>query len=238
MKKQCSIEINGEEIKFIKENIKHLKKDKNFYCTYDDNKNSRIEIKEILRKSNLNVIIEGEEIFLHRMIVPKMNKGRMNLFVKNKVVEIFHHIENIIFDYEVINVERREIEIVMYCINIKDSLFMNEEVFSGSTIKSVIPIQQLYINKYKKKIKNREFTMIIYRNKYVYIVEIKNNTLVRNKVINEVKEDSNLEILEFLKAANNEEDKKGLYIITGNKGENIKIANLYEIKKSFSANFN
>lgn len=238
MKKQCSIEINGEAIKFIKENIKHLKKDKNFYCTYDDNKNSRIEIKEILRKSNLNVIIEGEEIFLHRMFVPKMNKGSMNLFVKNKVVEIFHHIENIIFDYEVVNVERREIEIVIYCINIKDSLFMKEEVFSGSTIKSVVPIQQLYINKYKKKIKNKEFTMIIYRNKYVYIVEIKNNTLVRNKVINEVKEDSNLEILEFFKAANNEEDKKGLYIITENKGEDIKIANLYEIKKSFSANFN
>ena len=238
MKKQCSIEINGGEIKFIKENIKHLKKDKNFYCTYDDNKNSRIEIKEILRKSNLNVIIEGEEIFLHRMLVPKMNKGRMNLFVKNKVIEIFHHIENIIFDYEVINVRRKEIEIIIYCINIKDSLFMKEEMFSGSTIKSVIPIQQLYINKYKKKIKNREFTMIIYRNKYVYIVEMKNNTLVRNKVINEVKEDSNLEILEFFKASNNEEYKKGLYIITENKGENIKIANLHEIKESFSADFN
>lgn len=235
MRKKYLIEINGEEIKIVKEDMRHLKKKKNFYCTYD-NKDSDIGIKEILKRSNLNVILEGEEIFIHRASIPKMSKTNMELLIRNKVVEIFHNIENIVFTYKIISRKRRKVEIIIYCINIKDSIFMREKVFAGSTIKSVIPIQQLYIDKYSKKMKNIDYTMIIYRNKYVYIAEVKNNILSKNKVISKFEEDSNLETLEFLKSINDKDNKKGIYIINEDIRENIKIANFYEIKREFSMN--
>lgn len=235
MRKKYLIEINGEEIKIVKEDMRHLKKKKNFYCTYD-NKDSDIGIKEILKRSNLNVILEGEEIFIHRASIPKMSKTNMELLIRNKVVETFHNIENIVFTYKIISRKRRKVEIIIYCINIKDSIFMREKVFAGSTIKSVIPIQQLYIDKYSKKMKNIDYTMIIYRNKYVYIAEVKNNILSKNKVISKFEEDSNLETLEFLKSINDKDNKKGIYIINEDIRENIKIANFYEIKREFSMN--
>ena len=235
MRKKYLIEINGEEIKIIKEDMRHLKKKKNFYCTYD-NKDSDIGIKKILKRSNLNVILEGEEIFIHRASIPKMSKTNIELLIKNKVIEIFHNIENIIFTYKIISRKRRKVEIIIYCINIKDSIFMREKVFEDSTIKSVIPIQQLYIDKYSKKMKNIDYTMIIYRNKYVYIAEVKNNILSKNKVISKFEEDSNLETLEFLKSINDQDNKKGIYIINEDIRENIKIANFYEIKREFSIN--
>ena len=235
MRKKYLIEINGEEIKIIKEDMGHLKKKKNFYCTYD-NKDSDIGIKKILKRSNLNVILEGEEIFIHRASIPKMSKTNIELLIKNKVIEIFHNIENIIFTYKIISRKRRKVEIIIYCINIKDSIFMREKVFEDSTIKSVIPIQQLYIDKYSKKMKNIDYTMIIYRNKYVYIAEVKNNILSKNKVISKFEEDSNLETLEFLKSINDQDNKKGIYIINEDIRENIKIANFYEIKREFSIN--
>jgi len=160
----------------------------------------------------------------------------MELLIRNKVVEIFHNIENIVFTYKIISRKRRKVEIIIYCINIKDSIFMREKVFAGSTIKSVIPIQQLYIDKYSKKMKNIDYTMIIYRNKYVYIAEVKNNILSKNKVISKFEEDSNLETLEFLKSINDKDNKKGIYIINEDIRENIKIANFYEIKREFSMN--
>ncbi|MFR1708115.1 MAG: hypothetical protein ACLSV2_04370 [Clostridium sp.] len=235
MRKKYLIEINGEEIKIIKEDMRHLKKKKNFYCNYD-NKDSDIGIKKILKRSNLNVILEGEEIFIHRASIPKMSKTNIELLIKNKVIEIFHNIENIIFTYKIISRKRKKIEIIIYCINIKDSIFMREKVFEDSTIKSVIPIQQLYIDKYSKKMKNIDYTMIIYRNKYVYIAEVKNNILSKNKVISKFEEDSNLETLEFLKSINDKDNKKGIYIINEDIRENIKIANFYEIKREFSIN--
>lgn len=237
MRKKYLIEINGEEIKTIKEEMKDLKKKKNFYCTYENN-DSDVKAKEIFKRINLSVILEGEEIFIYRASIPKMSKNNMELLIKNKVVEIFHNIENIIFTYKIISSKRKKLEIIIYCINIKDSIFMREEVFIGSTIRSVIPIQQLYINKYRKKIKNRDYTMIIYRNKYVYIVEVENNILSKNKVISEFDKDRNLEILEFLKSINDKDDKKGIYIITEKRREDIKIANFYEIKREFSVNCN
>lgn len=235
MRKKYLIEINGEEIKIIKEDMRHLKKKKNFYCTYD-NKDSDIGIKKILKRSNLNVILEGEEIFIHRASIPKTSKTNIELLIKNKVIEIFHNIENIIFTYKIISRKRRKVEIIIYCINIKDSIFMREKVFEDSTIKSVIPIQQLYIDKYSKKMKNIDYTMIIYRNKYVYIAEVKNNILSKNKVISKFEEDSNLETLEFLKSINDKDNKKGIYIINEDIRENIKVANFYEIKREFSIN--
>lgn len=237
MKKRCTIEINEEEIKFVKEKIKDLKKNKNFYCTYYSKKNykgSSVVIEENLRKFNLDIILEGEEIFVHNIFVPKANKNKLDLIIKNQVMKIFYDIENIIFNYEIINKKREKVEVIIYCINVKDSLLMNQQLFLGANINSLIPIQQLYTNKYNKKIKNGEFTLIIHRNNYVYIIEVENGTIRTNRVINVSKENANIEILEFLKEVSGEEDNdKGIYIITNEKKEKIKIANLYEMKRSF-----
>ncbi len=115
---------------------------------------------------------------------------------------------------------------------------MNRELFLGANINSIIPIQQLYTNKYNKKIKNGEFTLIIYRNKYVYIIEVENGTIRANRVINGSKENVNIEILAFLREINGEEhnNNKGIYIITNEKKEKVKVANLYEMKRSFPVN--
>lgn len=240
MKKRCTIEISEEEIKFVKEKIKDLKKDKNFYCIYCSKKNykdSDVVAEENLRKLNLDIILEGEEIFVHNIFVPKVNKIKLDLIVKNQVIKIFYDIENIIFNYEIIRNKRGKLEVAIYCINVKDSLLMNRELFLGSNINSVIPIQQLYTNKYNKKIKNGEFTLIIYRNKYVYIIEVENGTIRANRVINGSKENVNIEILAFLREINGEEhNNKGIYIITNEKKEKVKVANLYEMKRSFPVN--
>ncbi len=240
MKKRCTIEISEEEIKFVKEKIKDLKKDKNFYCTYCSKKNykdSDVAVEENLRKLNLDIILEGEEIFVHNIFVPKVNKIKLDLIVKNQVIKIFYDIENIIFNYEIIRNKRGKLEVAIYCINVKDSLLMNRELFLGANINSVIPIQQLYTNKYNKKIKNGEFTLIIYRNKYVYIIQVENGAIRANRVINGSKENVNIEILAFLREISGEEhNNKGIYIITNKKKEKVKIANLYEMKRSFPVN--
>jgi len=185
----------------------------------------------------LDIILEGEEIFVHNIFVPKVNKIKLDLIVKNQVIKIFYDIENIIFNYEIIRNKRGKLEVAIFCINVKDSLLMNRELFLGANINSVIPIQQLYTNKYNKKIKNGEFTLIIYRNRYVYIIEVENGTIRANRVINGSKENVNIEILAFLREISGEEhNNKGIYIITNEKREKVKIANLYEMKRSFPVN--
>ncbi|WP_346928289.1 hypothetical protein [Clostridium sp.] len=241
MKKNCTIEISDEEIKFVKEKIKDLKKDKNFYCTYYSKKNYKdncVESEESLNKVNLDIILEGEEIFVHNIIVPKVNKSKLDLIVENQVIKIFYDIENIIFNYEIIDAKRGKLEVAIYCINMKDSLLMNKELFLGSNINSVMPIQQLYTNKYKKKIKNGKFTLIIYRNKYVYMIKVENGTIGKSRVVNGSEENVSIEILEFLKEISREEENnKGIYIIMDEKKEKVKIANSYEMKRSFCVDF-
>jgi len=120
----------------------------------------------------------------------------------------------------------------------KDSLLMNKELFLGSNINSVMPIQQLYTNKYKKKITNGKFTLIIYRNKYVYMIKVENGTIGKSRVVSGSKENVSIEILEFLRESSREEENnKGIYIIMDEKREKVKIANSYEMKRSFSVNF-
>lgn len=134
------------------------------------------------RGKKIQLVIEGKELWIEELIMPKVRKAYVEDIIETALVERFHFLENLAFDYKVISKNRKEIRVLVYCINLSNHILMKQESFNEVQIESIKVLQQVYGKAFMKIIKRNEFYGIAIAKKYFYFFHVKNKMLVQNKV--------------------------------------------------------
>ncbi len=227
MRKNYIIEMSNSKCKLIVNSkaILHIKRGLNSYS-------KDLENKEEIKNSRLKIILEGEEIFICRIITPRVSKSKLYLILRNEIIKRFHNIENIVFDYSIFNGTKQNIEVYVYCVNAIRLPLLNKGLFDKVYIKSIDTIQQLYIDYCNKKIVEKSYILLTSKENYIYFLEIKENILVRNMTLNCIDHDVKILGLEFLREINQcNGEAKLIYILYNQSSQDLKIANINKVEE-------
>lgn len=179
------------------------------------------KLEELGKSSNLHIIIEGKEIFIEEMEIPRVRKNMIYQLVECALIDRFHSLDDIAFDYKIKLIRKETIEIVVYCLNLANLNFSKDN-FDKVKIKTVITMQQLYIKYFTKRIKYKDFYGVVLRNKYIYLFHVSNNKMVENYVVDVNLLGDNLNINSFLKNLSDRESKIYLHIHEDSEGKVLK----------------
>lgn len=168
---------NNEEAKAIevkKTILNNIKFDKEY---------NNEQIKSIsLKNKTIMLVIEGEELFIKTISIPKVNKRYVYYILRNEITEQYG--ENVMFSYEIIKDERTCYNIILYCFHEnKYSLLKDSSLYNCSGLR-INFIQNYVKDLYVKEIKEKKFILLFNYRNYIYMLKVKNNILTYNKVIN------------------------------------------------------
>jgi hypothetical protein len=154
------------------------------------------DIKVNLKNKNLSIIVNGEEIYVKLMTLPKVGKEKMYFIVKNELQYRFKNIDNIIFTYEIFNHIGKNVEVIVFCMNWNRTDFIDKCLSKGAKIKGICPIQFKVLNYYRKRIKEKEYIILFQYDRDVYLLACVEGKIIANSVINNFHEQNFLEEFE------------------------------------------
>ncbi|GAA0121337.1 MAG: hypothetical protein KID00_05035 [Clostridium argentinense] len=168
---------NNEETKAIevkKTIINNLKFNKEY---------SNEQIKSIsLKNRSVTLIIEGEELFIKNIIIPKVSKRYIYYVLRNEITERYG--EDVMFSYDIVKEDKNHYNTVVYCFQEnKYSLLKNSSIYNCSGL-TIDFIQNSVKDLYSKEIKDKKYILLFNYRNYIYLLKVKNNILIYNKVIN------------------------------------------------------
>lgn len=137
-----------------------------------------------LKKRKIAIVIEGEEIYIEKFTFPKVKDHNIYDLVKNELICKFGSIHNIIFDYKLVSKGENSITTIVYCINIENFNFLQQENYCGAII-TKIDILQNYFKEYLSSfIKEKEYYLAFRYKRTLYYLAVQNDNVVANKVVN------------------------------------------------------
>lgn len=157
--------------------IKPLKPRKNVYTI----ENESFDFKR-LKIRRVQLIIEGKELLIEEVVIPAVRKVYVEQMVECALLERFHSLDEIAFDYKVLSKEGKQLRVLVYCINLSNLILTEKEKFRGVHIESVKVIQQIYGEEFRRALKKKEFYGIAVVRNYFYFFHVKNKILYQNKV--------------------------------------------------------
>lgn len=157
--------------------IKPLKPRKNVY----DIENESFDFKR-LKSRRVQLIIEGKELLIEEVVIPAVRKAYIEQMVECALLERFHSLDEIAFDYKVLSKEGKQLRVLVYCINLSNLILTEKENFHGVHIESVRVIQQIYGEEFRRALNRKEFYGIAVVRNYFYFFHVKNKILYQNKV--------------------------------------------------------
>lgn len=157
--------------------IKPLKPRKNVYTI----ENESFDFKR-LKIRRVQLIIEGKELLIEEVVIPAVRKAYVEQMVECALLERFHSLDEIAFDYKVLSKEGKQLRVLVYCINLSNLILTEKEKFRGVHIESVKVIQQIYGEEFRRALKKKEFYGIAVVRNYFYFFHVKNKILYQNKV--------------------------------------------------------
>ncbi|WP_392486387.1 hypothetical protein ACER0A_007515 [Haloimpatiens sp. FM7315] len=168
---------------FIKNNI-ILKLGENSILVWEGNKFNGVEnLNSKLKGKNLYLILEGERIYVKYVNIPKVSSRKLYDIIQFELKYYFHSIEDILFDYVIVENLKTSYKILVFCINSKkiDSLKVN--VSKGVNIKKVNLLQFVVLNFIKNQIKNNNYLLVFNYNNNLYFLLVKDGNLLDNSVL-------------------------------------------------------
>lgn len=137
-----------------------------------------------LKKRKIAIVIEGEEIYIEKFTFPKVKDHNIYDLVKNELICKFGSIHNIIFDYNLVSKGENYITTIVYCINIENFNFLQQENYCDAII-TKIDILQNYFKEYLCSfIKEKEYYLAFRYKRTLYYLAVQNDNIVANKVVN------------------------------------------------------
>jgi len=137
-----------------------------------------------LKKRKIAIVIEGEEIYIEKFTFPKVKDHNIYDLVKNELICKFGSIHNIIFDYNLVSKGENYITTIVYCINIENFNFLQQENYCDAII-TKIDILQNYFKEYLSSfIKEKEYYLAFRYKRTLYYLAVQNDNIVANKVFN------------------------------------------------------
>ena len=183
-------------------NIKGLEYNKKLFnkVKFKREYKSNEEIEEIYLKNKKIILnIEGQELFIKIIKIPKVKRKYLRDVVQNEV--LIRYGEDIIYNYDVLEEKTNCFKIVLYCAHeISIRCLQNNNVKNGNLIK-IDFAQNNIINYYSKMILKETYILIVQYRDYIYFLKVYKNKLIFNKIIQTEKYNENdikMEIDNFL----------------------------------------
>lgn len=157
-----------------------------------------------LKNRRVNILIEGEELFIKFITIPKVKKRHIDSIVRNEV--LLRYGEDVMFNYNILEVQEKMYKIALYCFHEDKYNLLRDNRIIYSKKLTVEFLQNYIIKYYAKNIKEEKYKMIFSHKNYMYFIKINEGKLVFNKVM-ELKNKEKIDglINEFIK------DKKVTY---------------------------
>jgi hypothetical protein len=157
--------------------------------------NSIEDIKIDFTNKNLFIVIDGEEVYVKLLTLPKVKKERLYEIIKSELQYRFKTINNIMFTYEILKDNGVNLEVAVFCLNWNKSELIKKCMGRGAKVKGIYPIQFCILNKYKNYIEDKKYIFIFVYEDILYFLACINSKIVANSVIKTFKEKSFMEEL-------------------------------------------
>lgn len=218
MNKKAILEVLNDEIMYrnVKNNsfINRIKA--NSRCKKELNTKVKdiSDVKVNLKNKSIYIVVEGEEIYVKLIEVPKVNKKRLYFIIKNELKYNFKDIDNIMFTYEVFKDNGNSLEVMVFCLNWTKENIIEKCVQRGAKVKGVYPIQFCALNTCKKNIRQPQYIFVFYSENKFYFIACVNKKVIANSTVSNLNENYIVENLnEFIyKCEENYKLKKFEYI--------------------------
>jgi hypothetical protein len=191
-RKNAVIEINDNYL------ITHQVTRKNFHLIYKSD-NYRLDIlRDIyidLKHKRVSILLEGEEINIKLMTLPKVKKEALYDLIKNELFYYFKDLDSIVFNYNILREHKSKFEILVFCINERKINFIEKRLNSSIKVQGVYLIQFSFLNYFKLKIKEKNYGFVfVYRENLYFLYCIENKVLHSNvyKIVADSIEPKNL----------------------------------------------
>lgn len=140
------------------------------------------DIKVHLKNKSLFLVIHGEEIYVKYMTLPKVKKEKLYSLIKNELEYRFKKMDNVMFTYDVAKDNGANLEVIVFCLNWDKVDLLKECAENGGEIKGIYPLQFHVLNKYRKKIKEKDYIFIFIMDKNLYFLGCRDNKIIGNSL--------------------------------------------------------
>jgi hypothetical protein len=176
--KNAVIEINDNYL------VKHEATRKKLHLTFKSD-NYRLDIlRDIyidLKRKKVSILLEGEEINIKMMTLPKIKKVALYDLIKKELFYYFKDLDNIVFNYNILKEHKSKFDILVFCVDERKINFVKKCLNTNIKIQGVYLIQFSFLNYFKPKIKEKNYGFVfIYRENLYFLYCIENMVLHNN----------------------------------------------------------
>lgn len=150
------------------------------------------DIKIDFARRNIFIIVQGEQIYVKLIEIPKVSKRKLYSIVKAELKYHFKNIDvdSIMFTYDVFKDNGKSLEIIVFCLNWDKGNIIEKCVEKGANIKGVYPIQFCILNNYKKLIKEHEYILAFLYDSKLYLLACIDGKVLVNSVVRDFNKDN------------------------------------------------
>lgn len=175
------------------------------------------DIKVHLKNKSLFLVIHGEEIYVKYMTLPKVKKEKLYFLIKNELEYRFKKMDNVMFSYEVAKDNGTNLEVIVFCLNWDKVDLLKECVENGGVVKGIYPVQFHVLNKYRKKIKEKDYIFIFIMEKSLYFLACCDNKIIGTSLCKTYHREKFIDELEKFKikccSVNNSRDLSSIFFL-------------------------
>lgn len=178
-RKNAVIEINDNYL------VTHQVTRKNLHLIYKSD-NYRLDIlRDIyidLKHKRVSILLEGEEINIKLMTLPKVKKEALYDLIKNELFYYFKDLDSIVFNYTILREHKSKFDLLVFCINERKINFMKRCLNPSIKIQGVYLIQFSILNYFKFKIKVKDYGFVFAFRENLYFLYCIENKVLHNNV--------------------------------------------------------
>ncbi len=148
------------------------------------------DIKIDFKNKNIFIVLQGEQVYVKLIEIPKVNKRKIHFVIKNELKYHFKNIDNIMFTYDVFKDNGKSLEVIVFCLNWTKENIIEKCVEKGANIKGIYPIQFYVLNNYKKSIKEHKYIFAFLDEYKLYLLACVDGKVLANSVIRDLKKEN------------------------------------------------
>ncbi len=135
-----------------------------------------------LKHRNTCVIVEGEEINIKLLTLPKVKGEALYDLIKNELFYYFKDLENVTFNYSILEEYKNKLDILVFCLDKRKINFIEKCIGSDIIIKGVYLLQFCLLNYFRTKIKEKNYVFVFIFRENIYFLYCIDNKVLHNNV--------------------------------------------------------
>lgn len=157
------------------------------------------DIKIDFKNKNIFILVQGEQIYVKLIEIPKVNKRKIYSVIKSELKYHFKNIDNIMFTYDLFKDNGKSLEVIVFCLNWTKDNIIEKCLKKGANIKGIYPMQFYILNKYKKSIREHKYIFVFFHRNKLYLLACIDGKVLANSVITDVKKEDFIETIDRFK---------------------------------------